>query len=166
MVYWQHAQLASNNSLHWGFSGLYSIWLYHPMDERKFNIDYVFHIGRVLTSSSMQNRFIDFKFWYWSFKVWDLSFKSYWSGASCKVTMIGHMHTVRCLQVMFAHKSCAPNKQETYNLSFFFPGIKTDNICSLRGQSVCFGNQLYPCVLFNVDAGILDLRGTDFLLLL
>ena len=32
-------------------------------------------------------------------KVWDLSFESYWSGASCKVTMIGHMHTVRCLQV-------------------------------------------------------------------
>ena len=32
-------------------------------------------------------------------QVWDLSFESYWSGASCKVTMIGHMHTVRCLQV-------------------------------------------------------------------
>lgn len=32
-------------------------------------------------------------------KVWDLSFASYWSGASCKVTMVGHFHTVRCLQV-------------------------------------------------------------------
>ena len=47
-------------------------------------------------------------FLYWSFKVWDLSFKSYWSGASCKVTMVGHMHTVRCLQVMFPHGSYAP----------------------------------------------------------
>jgi hypothetical protein len=32
-------------------------------------------------------------------KVWDLSFASYWAGASCKVTMVGHLHTVRCLQV-------------------------------------------------------------------
>ena len=34
-----------------------------------------------------------------SVKVWDLSFASYWAGASCKVTMVGHLHTVRCLQV-------------------------------------------------------------------
>ena len=43
-------------------------------------------------------------------KVWDLSFESYWSGASCKVTMIGHMHTVRCLQV----------KRKFSSIYFFF----------------------------------------------
>ena len=43
-------------------------------------------------------------------QVWDLSFESYWSGASCKVTMIGHMHTVRCLQV----------KRQFSSIYFFF----------------------------------------------
>ena len=38
-------------------------------------------------------------------KVWDLSFASYWAGASCKVTMVGHLHTVRCLQVRKVAKS-------------------------------------------------------------
>lgn len=39
------------------------------------------------------------------YQVWDLSFESYWSGASCKVTMVGHMHTVRCLQVKLSSSS-------------------------------------------------------------
>ena len=47
-------------------------------------------------------------------QVWDLSFESYWSGASCKVTMIGHMHTVRCLQV----------KRQFSSIYFFVKGKK------------------------------------------
>ena len=34
------------------------------------------------------------------FQVWDLATdKVGWVGAACRATMIGHMHTVRCLQV-------------------------------------------------------------------
>ncbi len=33
-------------------------------------------------------------------QVWDLSTdKVDWVGAACRATMIGHQHTVRCLQV-------------------------------------------------------------------
>ena len=33
-------------------------------------------------------------------QVWDLSTDNVnWVGATCKITMVGHMHTVRCLQV-------------------------------------------------------------------
>ena len=33
-------------------------------------------------------------------QVWDLSTDHVgWVGATCRATMIGHMHTVRCLQV-------------------------------------------------------------------
>jgi F-box/WD-40 domain protein 7 len=36
-------------------------------------------------------------------KVWDLKNTGKdWSSAACRVTMIGHMHTVRCLQVEIA----------------------------------------------------------------
>lgn len=34
-----------------------------------------------------------------SLQVWDLSVGSDWNVAACKVTMTGHLHTVRCLQV-------------------------------------------------------------------
>ena len=34
------------------------------------------------------------------FQVWDLATdKVGWVGAACRATMVGHMHTVRCLQV-------------------------------------------------------------------
>ena len=33
------------------------------------------------------------------FQVWDLSTQESWSSIACKVTMIGHTDTVRCLQV-------------------------------------------------------------------
>lgn len=33
-------------------------------------------------------------------QVWDLATDNVnWVGATCRVTMVGHMHTVRCLQV-------------------------------------------------------------------
>ena len=32
-------------------------------------------------------------------QVWDLSTQDSWSSIACKVTMIGHRDTVRCLQV-------------------------------------------------------------------
>ena len=35
-------------------------------------------------------------------QVWDLATdKVGWVGATCRATMVGHMHTVRCLQVSF-----------------------------------------------------------------
>lgn len=66
-------------------------------------------------------RIISLTVFFFSFlvKVWDLSFESYWSGASCKVTMIGHMHTVRCLQV----------KRQFSSIYFFF---KEKNSSSLE----------------------------------
>lgn len=34
------------------------------------------------------------------YEVWDLATdKVGWVGAACRATMVGHMHTVRCLQV-------------------------------------------------------------------
>ena len=37
------------------------------------------------------------------FQVWDLATdKVGWVGAACRATMVGHMHTVRCLQVIAA----------------------------------------------------------------
>ena len=36
----------------------------------------------------------------WMLQVWDLATdKVGWVGAACRATMVGHMHTVRCLQV-------------------------------------------------------------------
>jgi F-box/WD-40 domain protein 7 len=32
-------------------------------------------------------------------KVWDLSMQPQWSAIACRVTMVGHTDTVRCLQV-------------------------------------------------------------------
>ena len=34
-------------------------------------------------------------------KVWDLAEGVGWSRSRCTVTMVGHSHTVRCLQVVF-----------------------------------------------------------------
>ena len=34
-----------------------------------------------------------------SFQVWDLLEGRDWSSAACKVTMVGHVKIVRCLQV-------------------------------------------------------------------
>jgi F-box/WD-40 domain protein 7 len=33
-------------------------------------------------------------------KVWDLSVQDEWSSIACKVTMVGHTDTVRCVQVI------------------------------------------------------------------
>jgi len=35
-------------------------------------------------------------------KVWDLSINLQWSGIACKVTMVGHEDTVRCVQVFLS----------------------------------------------------------------
>ena len=32
-------------------------------------------------------------------QVWDVSTQNNWSSIACKVTMVGHLDTVRCLQV-------------------------------------------------------------------
>ena len=39
-------------------------------------------------------------------QVWDLATDNMnWVGATCRVTMVGHMHTVRCLQVCLSHEA-------------------------------------------------------------
>lgn len=34
-------------------------------------------------------------------KVWDISTKDNWASIACKVTMLGHIDSVRCLEVAF-----------------------------------------------------------------
>ena len=65
-------------------------------------------------------------------KVWDLSTTSSWSSIACRVTMVGHTDTVRCVQMDQARDLVISG---SYDTSLKLWELKTGNcVRSLRGH--------------------------------